>query len=200
MKIAVNGTRLWFDVEGPVLVPEDRDMRERPTVVLLHGGPGSFDHSYFKPAFSRLAETAQVIYLDLRDHGRSARGNPEDWNFEICADDIRTFCEALGVSRPIVLGHSLGGYIAMLYAIRHPGHAGALILQSTNARFDLERIVEHFRAPAATKWPRSPPASTGGPGPLRPRSGSAAGAFSEPRCRTSCACARTPSSTRPVSS
>ena len=120
-------------------------MRERPTVVLLHGGPGSFDHTYFKPDFHRLAEVAQVIYLDLRDHGRSARGDPTKWSYEICADDVRAFCDALGIARPIVLGHSLGGFIAMLYGIRHPGHARALVLDSTAGRFHIPRIVESFR-------------------------------------------------------
>ena len=44
-----------------------------PTIVLLHGGPGGYDHSYFKPDFAPLTAVAQVVYLDLRDHGRSAR-------------------------------------------------------------------------------------------------------------------------------
>ena len=70
MQVEVNGTRLWFDVDGPALVPDGPAMRERPTVVLLHGGPGSYDHSYFKPDFAPLARQAQVVYLDLRDHGR----------------------------------------------------------------------------------------------------------------------------------
>jgi proline iminopeptidase len=61
MQVEVNGKRLWFDVEGAALVPDGAEMRERPTVVLLHGGPGSFDHSYFKPEFSRLAEVAQGV-------------------------------------------------------------------------------------------------------------------------------------------
>ena len=71
MQVQVNGTRLWFDVDGAALVPDGPSMRERPTVVLVHGGPGGYDHSYFKPAFSRLTTVAQVVYLDLRDHGRS---------------------------------------------------------------------------------------------------------------------------------
>ena len=54
MQLEVNGTRLWFDVDGPALVPDGPAMRERPTVVLLHGGPGSYDHSYFKPDFAPL--------------------------------------------------------------------------------------------------------------------------------------------------
>jgi pimeloyl-ACP methyl ester carboxylesterase len=45
----------------------------------------------------------------------------------------------------VVYGHSLGGFVAMVYAARHPGHAGALVLQSTMARFDLGRLVDGFR-------------------------------------------------------
>ena len=145
MQVEVNGTRLWFDVDGPALVPDGAAMRERPTVVLLHGGPGSYDHSYLKPDFARLNRVAQVVYLDLRDHGRSARHDPADWTFETCADDVRAFCDAVGIARPIVYGHSMGGFVAMLYGARHPGHASGLVLQSTNARFDLERLVEGVR-------------------------------------------------------
>ncbi len=145
MQVEVNGTRLWFDVDGPALVPDGDSMRGRPTVVLVHGGPGSYDHSYFKPDFEPLTRHAQVVYLDLRDHGRSARHDPADWTFEICADDVRAFCDVVGIARPIVYGHSMGGFVAMLYGARHPGHASALILQSTHARFDLERMVEGFR-------------------------------------------------------
>ena len=145
MEIDVNGTRLWFDIDGPALVPDGAAMRERPTVVLVHGGPGSYDHSYFKPDFGHLTRSAQVVYLDLRGHGRSARTAVDEWTFEACADDVRAFCDALAIARPIVFGHSMGGFVAMLYGARHPGHAGGLILQSTMARFDLERLVDGFR-------------------------------------------------------
>jgi pimeloyl-ACP methyl ester carboxylesterase len=67
------------------------------------------DHSYFKPYFGHLTDLAQVIYLDLREHGRSARHGPAGWNFEVCADDLRAFCDAVGILRPVVLGHSMGG-------------------------------------------------------------------------------------------
>jgi len=146
--VAVNGTQLWFDVDGCALIPDGSTMRRRPTLVLVHGGPGSYDHSYLKPYFSTLTSDAQVVYLDLRDHGRSARLDPSRWTLEACADDLRAFCDAIGIERPVVLGHSMGGFVAMLYGARHPGHAGALILQSTMARFDLERLVEGFRTAA----------------------------------------------------
>jgi proline iminopeptidase len=134
MHVDVNGTRLWFDVDGPALVPDGRQMRTRPTVVLVHGGPASHDHTYFKPHFAYLTTV-----------GRSARHDPAHWRFESCADDLAAFCDALGIAGPVVLGHSMGGFVAMLYGIRHPGHAKALILQSTTARFDVRRLVEGVR-------------------------------------------------------
>ena len=148
MQIDVNGTRLWFDVDGPALVPGGGTMHQRPTVVLVHGGPGGYDHSYFKPDFGRLAPHAQVVYLDLRGHGRSDWGDPAAWGFETCADDVRNFCDLVGIASPFVLGHSMGGPIALLYGARHPGHAAGLVIQSGFARWDTPRMVEGFRAVA----------------------------------------------------
>ena len=145
MQIDVNGTRLWFDVDGPALVPDGSEMRQRPTVVLVHGGPGTYDHSYFKPDFGRLAEHAQVVYLDLRGHGRSDWGDAGAWSFEACADDVRMFCDTVGIARPIVFGHSMGGPVVLLYGARHPGHAAGLVVQSGFARWDAPRMVEGFR-------------------------------------------------------
>jgi pimeloyl-ACP methyl ester carboxylesterase len=73
MHIRVNGVRLFFDVEGTGLVPDGPVMREKPTLLLLHGGPG-FDHSIYKPAYSALADITQIIYLDHRGNGRSEDG------------------------------------------------------------------------------------------------------------------------------
>jgi proline iminopeptidase len=148
MHVEVNGTRLWFDVDGPALVPDGPLLRERPTILLIHGGPGGYDHSYFKPDFERLTDVGQVVYLDLREHGRSARHTASGWSFELCADDVRAFCDVVGITKPVVLGHSMGGFVAMLYGARHPDHPGALILQSTMARFDLGRLVDAFRSVA----------------------------------------------------
>ena len=145
MQIDANGTRLWFDIDGLGLVLDGSEMRKRPAVVLVHGGPGVYDHSYFKPDFARLAEHAQVVYLDLRGHGRSAWGDAAAWSFEACADDIRVFCDALGIDKPIVFGHSMGAPIVLLYGARHPGHAAALVVQSGFARWDADRMVDGFR-------------------------------------------------------
>src|SRR5256885_1055800 len=110
VRARVGDVDLWFDVEGAGLVAEGAGMRERPTVVLLHGGPG-FDHSAFKPTYGRLSDVAQVVYLDHRGNGRSDRGDPADWRLEVWADDVPRFCDALGIARPILLGWSFRGLV-----------------------------------------------------------------------------------------
>lgn len=143
MKVRVRDTTLFFDVEGAKLVPDGDTMREQPTLLLLHGGPG-FDHSSLKPAFSALAPDAQLVYLDHRGNGRSDRGGRERWTLADWGDDVRAFCEVLGIEHPIVLGQSFGGFVAQSYATRHPDHVGGLILSSTTARMRLDRVVATF--------------------------------------------------------
>src|SRR5579862_1069073 len=133
MFVTVDGCRLFFDAEGAKLVPDGPRMRERPTLVLLHGGPG-FDHSGFKPAFSQLADVCQIVYLDHRGQGRSDHDVPARWTLARWADDVRGACDALGIVKPIVLGQSFGGMVAMAYATRHPDHPGKVIFSSTSAR------------------------------------------------------------------
>ncbi len=132
MHVRVNGVRLFFDVEGAHLVPDGPAMRERPTLILLHGGPG-MDHSGYKPRYSQLADIAQIVYLDQRGNGRSEAGPREAWNLAQWGDDVRGFCEVLGIERPVVLGASFGGMVALAYATRHPEHPGKLVLVSTEA-------------------------------------------------------------------
>jgi pimeloyl-ACP methyl ester carboxylesterase len=145
MHVLVNGVRLFFDVEGTRLVPDGPVMREKPTLLMLHGGPGS-DHSIYRPAYSALADIAQIVYLDHRGNGRSEDGPRENWNLAQWGDDVRAFCDALGIASPIVLGASFGGMVALAYATRHPGHAGKLVLISTAAAGGeyLERRVALF--------------------------------------------------------
>ena len=143
MRVMVNGAPLWFDVEGAGLVPEGDGMRQRPTLILLHGGPG-FDHATFKPAFSALTDVAQVVYLDHRGQGRSGGSDPATWTLAQWADDVKGFCDALGIEKPFVLGNSFGGFVAQAYMQRHPGHAAGVILSSTAARMQLDLIVTAF--------------------------------------------------------
>lgn len=145
MRVLVNSVRLYFDVEGAGLVTDGATMREKPTLILLHGGPG-MDHTGYKPRFSQLADVAQVVYLDQRGNGRSDAGPRETWTLAQWGDDVRAFCDALGIARPIVMGTSFGGMVALAYATRHPGHPGKLILVSTQAAggTHLAERVAHF--------------------------------------------------------
>ena len=149
MYINVDGVRLFFDVEGSQLTPAGPAMQEKPTLICLHGGPG-LDHSSLRPALSGLSHAAQVIYLDQRGHGRSDRSTQEHWSLARWADDVYGFCEVLGIQRPVVLGSSFGGYVAMKYAIRYPDHPAKLILISTALRgtgnpVRRTRVLEMFR-------------------------------------------------------
>jgi pimeloyl-ACP methyl ester carboxylesterase len=145
MHAFVNGVRLFFDVEGTKLVPDGPAMREKPTLLLLHGGPG-FDHSIYRPSYSALSDIAQIIYLDHRGNGRSEDGPSEGWILAQWGDDVRVFCDVLGIASPIVLGASFGGMVALAYATRHPAHPSKLVLISTEAAGDThrDRRVELF--------------------------------------------------------
>ncbi len=137
------GVRLYFDVEGTQFVPDGPGLREKPTLLLLHGGPG-FDHSAFRPFFGRVADIAQVVYYYHRGHGRSDRRPPEEWTLDTFADDVVRLCDALGIVKPIVLGQSFGGFVAQRYLERHPGHPSKVILSSTSPHMRMDRKVAMF--------------------------------------------------------
>jgi pimeloyl-ACP methyl ester carboxylesterase len=165
----VPGVRLFVDVEGPQWVPDGARLREKPTLVLLHGGPG-YDHSGFKPLFSRLADVAQIVYYDHRGHGRSDRRPAEEWTLDTFADDVVRLCDALGIVKPIVLGQSFGGFVAQRYIARHPAHAAKVVLSSTSPALNLPRklaMFERLGGPEARRvaeafW-RTPSAETWAP-------------------------------------
>jgi pimeloyl-ACP methyl ester carboxylesterase len=135
--------RLFFDVEGAGLVADGPTMRTKPTLILLHGGPG-FDHTTFKPAFSALADIAQIIYFDHRGNGRSTGNDPKSWNLTQWGDDVKGLCDAFGIEKPIVYGLSFGGFVAQSYATRHPDHPAKLVLASTAARIDFDEVFAAF--------------------------------------------------------
>jgi len=150
MRIEINGGRLFFDVIGAKLVPDGPRMIERPTIVALHGGPGG-DHSYLKEELSPLAEVAQLVFPDMRSTGRSDPCDPRLWNVDAFAGDVRALCDALEIEKPIVLGHSYGGYVAIAYAARYPDAVGKLVLYGAEARPHPEASLEVFRRLGGSK-------------------------------------------------
>lgn len=120
VRITVNDTDLYVDVEGPELAVDiDGDLRAGPTLVVLHGGPG-FDQGYLRPGLRALAADAQLVFVDLRGQGRSGPAPVESCTLEQMADDVATLCTALGIPRPVVSGHSAGGFVALQLALRQP--------------------------------------------------------------------------------
>lgn len=151
MLIRVREIDLYVDVASPELATEGGRMFRRPVVVALHGGPG-FDHCYLKPALAPICEWAQVVFLDLRGQGRSQKVNPATITLDNMADDVAAVCSAMGIERPIILGHSVGGYVALTLALRHPDKVGGLLLANAAARFDLSTslaMLERHHGPHA---------------------------------------------------
>jgi proline iminopeptidase len=145
MRIEIEpGVRVFIDVEGAGWVPEGPALRERPTLLVLHGGPG-FDHSGFRPPFGQLADVAQVLYVDHRGHGRSSPRPLAEITLDVLADDVVRLCAALGIQRPVVLGQSFGGFVAQRYLARHPAHPARVILSSTSHHFGLARKLAMFQ-------------------------------------------------------
>ncbi len=145
MFVSIEGQRIFLDVVGSKLAIDGPRMREKPTLIVLHGGPG-FDHSGLRPGLDALADMAQVIYIDHRGNGRSVPSDPASWTLARWGDDIHALCVMLGIEKPVVLGQSFGGMVAQSYATRHPVHAGGIVLSSTAARMDFESSLAIFEA------------------------------------------------------
>jgi proline iminopeptidase len=144
MRVQVGDVRLFFDVQGAKLRPKGPWLDERPTVVIVHTGPGVDHLPYKNHVGPALAAVAQVVYVDLRGHGRSDAGAPDDWNTEVWSSDLRALFERLAIERPVLLGAGWGAYTALRLAARWPDAVSKLILSNPNARFVTQRSVAAF--------------------------------------------------------
>src|SRR5262245_42013849 len=84
-------------------------------VVFLHGL--TFDRTAWRPIIERLGEGVQVMAVDLPGHGES-EGPPE--RVEELAEHVHELVAALGIDRPILVGHSMGGSLVFPYSGNHP--------------------------------------------------------------------------------
>ena len=126
MKAKIRDTEIFFDVDGAQFVPEGNSLRERPVAFVLHGGPG-IDHSTYKPSLTPLTEHMQLIYVDHRGQGRSARGDKETYTLENNVEDLEALRQYLGLDKVVVIGASYGGMVAMSYACTYPNNVSHLI-------------------------------------------------------------------------
>ncbi len=144
MRLKVNGIRLFVDIEGPEWVPDGPTLRQKPTLIVLHGGPGA-DHSIFKPQYgAHLRDLCQILYLDHRGNGRSEDGDTALWTLDQWADDLAALCDTLEITKPIVYGGSFGGFVAQAFATKYPERLSGLILSNTAAKVDFPTIYRAF--------------------------------------------------------
>jgi pimeloyl-ACP methyl ester carboxylesterase len=101
------------------------------------------DHTAFRPQFEHFAREHAVTALDLRGVGRSDRSH-EGYSIPELADDVAALCAAIGIARPVVVGHSLGGMIAVELAARYPALASALVLVDPGPIDPAPETVEFF--------------------------------------------------------
>lgn len=132
MRARIRDTEIYFDIEGLGLVPDGPRMRERPVAMILHGGPGG-DHSGFKPAFSPLADRMQLVYVDHRGQGRSAKGDPERYTLDENVEDLEALRQYLGLGPIVSIGTSYGGMVALAHAARYPASVSHLVCVVTAA-------------------------------------------------------------------
>ncbi|WP_102126501.1 alpha/beta fold hydrolase [Deinococcus planocerae] len=116
-RVEVGGTGLHAEVEG-----------SGPPLVLLHGH--TLDRRMWEGQLGAFARHFTVIRVDLRGYGRSG---PPTADFRY-SDDLHAVLTHLGVDRAHVLGLSLGGNVALEFALRHPGMTDHLVLAATSLR------------------------------------------------------------------
>jgi pimeloyl-ACP methyl ester carboxylesterase len=114
---AVNGVNYYYAVYGA-----------GEPLLLLHGG--LFHTEMFGPTLTRLAQSRQVIGVDLQGHGRTPLGTREINLIEM-GNDMAGVLKKLGYDKVDVLGYSMGGGVAFQFAAQHPKMVRRLVLVST---------------------------------------------------------------------
>ena len=95
-----------------------------PPLLFVHGW--CCNHTYFAPQVDHFRSTHRVIAIDLRGHGESDKPQ-QDYSMAAFADDLVWLCRQLRVEKPVIVGHSMGGVIAMTLATRFPDVPAAIV-------------------------------------------------------------------------
>ena len=120
MLTRLNGLDFWVDIGGA-----------GPPLVLLHGFSGST--RTWDDVRHELARSATVVALDLIGHGRSAAPtDPARYSLEHAATDLTSLLDALGFESVDVLGYSMGGRVALQFAVACPRRVRSLIMESAS--------------------------------------------------------------------
>jgi 3-oxoadipate enol-lactonase len=122
MKAAVDGVSLRYDIHGA-----------GEPVLFVHGF--SLSGALWQPVVEPLSGRFKLIIPDLRGHGGSGIGG--EASMQRYAADLAALLDEIAEARPVVLvGHSMGGYIAFEFFRRHPERVRALVLVNTRAQAD----------------------------------------------------------------
>lgn len=106
-----------------------------PPLVVV-GGP-QLGHQYMRP-LDDLAADFRLVYYDARGSGRTEVGDPSELSFRGAVEDLEALRRSMDLDRISLLGHSLGGHVAYLYASRHPERMESLILVDVGPPLDEE--------------------------------------------------------------
>lgn len=100
--------------------------------IIMHGFLGMSDN-WKTLATQYVEEGFQVHVLDLRNHGRSFHS--DEFTYEAMVQDVVEYCQANQLSNVAILGHSMGGKVAMLFAAKHPELVEKLIVADIGPKF-----------------------------------------------------------------
>lgn len=103
------------------------DFGHGPAVVFVHGLCGQLRNFAYLP-LAEMARTHRVVLIDRPGSGYSTRSPERDGNIAAQAAAVAKLMTALGLERPLVVGHSLGGAVALTLALNHSAQVGALAL------------------------------------------------------------------------
>ncbi|HHY84276.1 MAG TPA: alpha/beta hydrolase [Verrucomicrobia bacterium] len=116
-------TRIVQAADGLNLVCEVRGSADT-ALVFLHGWGG--DRHYWKHQVDPFAADYRVVTLDQAGFGESGK-NRATWTIEGLAADVESVADALRLKRVVLIGHSMGGTVALMAAKRMPGHVVGVI-------------------------------------------------------------------------
>ncbi|MFL5403572.1 MAG: alpha/beta fold hydrolase [Gemmatimonadales bacterium] len=95
-------------------------------VVLVHSVAGNTRQ--WKAQLERLRPQRRAIAFDFRGHGRSEPARNGDYSIDAMASDVSAVANSLGLQQFVLVGHSMGGGAALVYAGNHPGRVAGLLL------------------------------------------------------------------------
>ena len=121
----VSGEQSVVGPAGAIYV-DDGGGKEGLPVMFLHSFGG--DSGHWSSQLSHARHDRRAIAVDLRGHGKSAAPKDNDYSLDAYVKDLEAVVDKLGLKRFALVGHSLGGAVAMRYAAKHPMRVAGLVL------------------------------------------------------------------------